>query len=127
MKTDNHKFIVKRADQTEWTPGLRTEFEYRDLGIREATGNEYGAHVIRMADGGFKHATGRHSHTTGFQMIYVLSGEARFWIEDEGEVAVSKGDCFYQPDGLVHDALFMSDDCELLEITTPADFDTEQH
>ena len=38
-----------------------------------------------MADGGFKQSTGRHSHTTGFQMIYVLAGEARFWFEDAGE------------------------------------------
>ena len=127
MKTDNHKFIVKRAGQAEWTPGLRPEFEYRDLGIRDATGNEYGAHIIRMTGSGLKHSTGRHSHTTGFQMIYVLAGEARFWFEGEGEITVTKGDCFYQPDGLVHDALAMSDDCELLEVTTPADFETEAH
>ena len=127
MKTDNHKFIVKRADRAEWTPALWPEFEYRDPAVREATGNEYGAHLIRMADGGFKQSTGRHSHTTGFQMIYVLEGEARFWFEDAGEVTVSKGDCFYQPDGLIHDALYMSDDCELLEIATPADFETKEH
>jgi len=127
MKADNNKFIVKRADKAEWTPGLRSEFEYRDLGIREATGNDYGAHIIRMTGNGLKHSTGRHSHTTGFQMIYVLEGEAKFWIEGEGEVTVSKGDCFYQPDGLVHDALYMSDDCELLEIINPADFETKEH
>jgi len=127
MKADNHKFNVKRADQADWTPGLRAEFEYRDLGIRAATGDDYGAHVIRMAEGGFKKPTGRHSHTTGFQMVYVLQGEARFWIEDEGEVTVRKGDCFYQPDGLIHDALHMTDDCELLEIINPADFETKEH
>ena len=127
MKTDNHKFIVKRANEAEWKQGLRSEFEYRDLGIREATGNEYGAHIIRMTGNGLEHSTGKHSHTTGFQMFYVLGGEARFYFEGAGEVTVTKGDCYYQPDGLVHDALYMSDDCELLEITTPADFETEEH
>jgi len=127
MKADNHKFIVKHVEEAQWKPGLRSEFEYRDLGIREATGNQFGAHVIRLADGGFHQSTGRHSHTTNFQMIYVLAGEARFWIENHGEMTVHKGDCFYQPDGLVHDALYMSDDCELLEITLPADFATVEH
>ena len=127
MTAQNHKFIVKHADEGPWKPGLREDFEYRDLGIRDATNGEFGAHVIRIAKPGVDHHTGAHAHATGFQMVYVLQGEAKFWFEGEGEVTVAKGDCFYQPDGLVHDALWMSDDCELLEITAPAEFATEEH
>ena len=57
-------------------------------------------------------------------MFYVLEGNATFYFEGEGEISVSKGDCYYQPDGLVHDALYMSKDCEILEIATPAEFET---
>src|SRR3546814_7624827 len=127
MTAGNHKFIVKHSTDDGWTPGLREDFEYRDLGIREATNGEFGAHVIRIAKSGVDHHTGRHAHMTGFQMVYVLKGEARFWFEGDGEVSVAKGDCFYQPDGLVHDALWMSEDCDLLEITAPAEFPTEEH
>jgi len=63
---------------------------------------------------------------TDFQMIYVLQGKARFWFDGKGEVSVEKGDCFYQPDGIMHDALWMSPDCELLEITAPGEFETQE-
>ena len=124
MKSDNHKFNVKHAKDAEWKKGLREDFEYSDLGIREATGGQFSAHVIRIADPDADHHTGKHAHMTEFQMIYVLQGEARFWFDGKEEVSVSKGDCFYQPDGLMHDALWMSENCELLEITSPGDFET---
>jgi len=127
MTKVKHKFSVSRSEKAIWKKGLRSEFEYRDLGIREATSNEFGAHVIRMTGNGLHEATGKHSHLTNFQMFYVLEGEAKFHFDNEGEITVRKGDCYYQPDGLVHDALYMSDDCELLEITTPADFETKIH
>lgn len=124
MKAENHKFSVKHARDADWKKGLREDFEYSDLGIRDATKGKFSAHVIRIADPKADHHTGKHAHMTEFQMIYVLQGEARFWFEGEGEVSVAKGDCFYQPDGLAHDALWMSEDCELLEITSPGEFET---
>jgi len=125
MANKKHKFIVNRSEEAIWEKGLRSEFEYRDLGIREATSNEFGAQVIRMTEDGLHEATGKHSHLTNFQMFYVLEGEAKFYFDNEGEITVKKGDCYYQPDGLIHDALYMSDDCKLLEITAPADFETK--
>ena len=125
MANKKHKFIVNKSEEAIWEKGLRSEFEYRDLGIREATSNEFGAQVIRMTEDGLHEATGKHSHLTNFQMFYVLEGEAKFYFDNEGEITVKKGDCYYQPDGLIHDALYMSDDCKLLEITAPADFETK--
>jgi uncharacterized RmlC-like cupin family protein len=78
MSSDNHKFSVKHADSAEWTPGLRSDFEYRDLGIKEATGGAFDAHIIRIAEPEADHETGVHAHMTDFQMIYVLQGSARF-------------------------------------------------
>jgi mannose-6-phosphate isomerase-like protein (cupin superfamily) len=124
MSAKSHKFTVKHAKNAKWKQGLREDFEYRDLGIKEATRGQFGAHIIRIADPEADHHTGRHAHMTAFQMVYVLQGEARFWIEGKGEISVKKGSCFYQPDGLVHDALWMSPDCELLEIISPAEFET---
>ena len=125
MANKKHKFIVNKSEEAIWEKGLRSEFEYRDLGIREATSNEFGAQVIRMTEGGLHEATGKPRHLTNFQMFYVLEGEAKFYFDNEGEITVKKGDCYYQPDGLIHDALYMSDDCKLLEITAPADFETK--
>ena len=124
MTSANHKFSVKHVDSAEWTPGLRSDFEYRDLGIQEATSGAFDAHIIRIADPSADHETGVHAHMTDFQMIYVLQGSARFWFDGEGEIEVSKGSCFYQPDGIMHNALWMSEDCELLEIASPGKFET---
>lgn len=40
-------FVHSLAAEASWTPGLREIFDYRDLGIKEATGGDYVAHVIR--------------------------------------------------------------------------------
>lgn len=112
------------ADAT-FERGLRAFFEYRDLGIRGATGGEFGAHVIRAIPGA--HATGQwHTHDLGFQMFFVLKGWVRFEYEDIGERTFRAGDSCYQPPKVRHREIEHSDDLELLEITGPAEFVTEE-
>ena len=118
------KFSVLHAKDGEFAGGgLRPVFEYRDLGIRNATGGRYGAHVIR-ARRRLGHPMGVHHHTLDFQMVYILKGWAKFHYEGEGEFVVRKGDCIHQPPGIHHDLLDYSRDLEMLEITTPAEFAT---
>ncbi len=42
--------------------GLRAFFEYRDLGIKAATGGRVGGHVIRAKPGGDHGGPGWHRH-----------------------------------------------------------------
>ncbi len=103
--------------------GLRSCFEYRDLGISKATKGKVLAHVIRAkpgAHGGF----GWHKHNLDFQMYYVLRGWVKFHYEGVGEVIAEAGSCVHQPPGIRHAELDHSDDLELIEITLPADFET---
>jgi mannose-6-phosphate isomerase-like protein (cupin superfamily) len=124
MPARKMKFSVKHAKDSEFEGGgLRPVFEYRDLGIRKATGGAYGAHVIR-ARRRLGHPMGVHHHTLDFQMVYILKGWAKFHYAGEGEVTVRKGDCIHQPPGIHHDLLDYSRDLEMLEITTPAAFAT---
>jgi quercetin dioxygenase-like cupin family protein len=118
------KFSVSHAKKSAYEGGgLRSFFEYRDLGIKEATGGKVGAHVIRALPG--RHASGEtHHHGLEFQMVYILKGWVRFWYEGQGEVLLEPGDCVHQPPGIVHRELEHSDDLELIEITLPAEFDT---
>ena len=121
-----HRFAVSRAEGAAFDPrGLRSFFEYRDLGIGEATHGAFHAQVIRAREA-CTAGTGRHRHRLGFQMVYVLKGEVSFWYEGEGEFTFRPGDCVYQPPGIAHELLRCSDDCELLEIVSPADFGTEE-
>ena len=63
------KFSVSHLRDAHVAPrGLRSFFEYRDLGIREATGGKVLAHVVR-AKPGASGVTGAHFHRLDFQMF----------------------------------------------------------
>jgi len=115
---------TSHAEGAHFERGLRAFFEYRDLGIKDATGGAFGAHVIRAIPG--EHATGQwHTHDLPFQMFFVLKGWVRFEYEDIGEKTFRAGDCCYQPRLVRHREMAHSDDVEILEITGPAEFETK--
>lgn len=103
--------------------GLRPFFEYRDLGIAGATQGQFQAHVIR-ARPGVKGSAAEHFHELGFQLVYVLKGWIRFTYEGVGEVLLEAGTCVHQPPGIRHTEVDHSDDLELIEIVSPAEFRT---
>jgi len=109
--------------------GLRGFFEYRDLGIRKATGGRVGAHVIRteprQAKAGHTKGSDAHTHRLDFQMVYVLKGWVRFAYEGHGTVKLKAGSSVYQPPGIRHREIEHSPDVEMLEITLPAEFETK--
>lgn len=47
----NQRFAVNHAADAAFERGLRPFFEYRDLGIAQATGGQVVAHVIRAVPG----------------------------------------------------------------------------
>lgn len=124
MSSEPFKFHVSFAKDGKFEPqGLWSHFEYRDLGIAAATGGRFGAHVIRAKEareGGFK----RHKHELEFQMFYMLKGWFKFECEEGGVITVHAGDCVHQPSQMPHITLACSDDLELIEITSPAEFPT---
>jgi quercetin dioxygenase-like cupin family protein len=122
--TTKFKFSASHAkDAVFKSQGLRSCFEYRDLGIGEATGGRAMAHVIRVKKGA--HAGfGWHKHVLDFQMYYVLKGWVEFDYEGVGRVRSEAGSCVQQPPGIRHAEVAHSDDLELLEVTLPAEFET---
>ncbi|HKB84305.1 MAG TPA: cupin domain-containing protein [Burkholderiales bacterium] len=120
----SYKFSVSHADTSEFQDdGLRPFFQYRNLGIRDATDGAVVAHVIRAKPGTQLHPE-RHHHEVEFQMVYVLRGWVKFHYEGVGEITLKPGSCVHQPPGIKHTELAHSDDLELIEIVMPADFRT---
>jgi quercetin dioxygenase-like cupin family protein len=117
-------FTVAHADDGKFEgKGLRAFFEYRQLGISEATGGKFGAHVIRAVPG--RHSEAQwHTHDLDFQMVYVTQGWVAFEYEGQGEHILHAGSCVLQPPGIRHREVTHSDDMELIEITSPAEFET---
>ncbi|UOD49614.1 cupin domain-containing protein [Orrella daihaiensis] len=118
------KFNISHADQSEFSyDGLRQYFEYRDLGIKEATDGKAVMHVIRAREG--TNATGEwHYHNLQLQIVYVLKGWAIFEYEGHGQHKIVAGSCVHQPPGIRHREIAHSDDLELLEIVLPGEFET---
>jgi len=120
------KFHVSHyRDEDFKANGLRSYVQYRDLGIREATGGLIAAHVNRR-NGPFRKedVVQRHFHHLKFQMVYVLKGWTRFEVDGHGEHTVEAGGCWIQPAGIKHTVLAYSDDLEVLEVVIPADYET---
>ena len=121
-----HKFAASHLGPDAFkADGLRTYAHYRDLGIKDATGGMALAHVIRFTGKcDPKVVSKRHTHECDFQMIYVLKGMIKTEIEGHGIHTMNAGDCWLQPQRIVHKVLDYSDGCEVLEIVLPADFKT---
>jgi hypothetical protein len=118
-------FVASHLSPDAFEGGLRAYAKYRDLDIAQATGGMVRAHVIRMVPPcDPAEVSKRHYHDVEFQMIYVLKG----WIKGEydgvGFVTMREGSCWLQPPRIKHAVVDYSDDCELLEIIMPADFET---
>ena len=127
MSQRDFSFCTSYAKDATYADGLRNFMQYRDLGIADATKGSFRAHVLRVkdnADHSELHTTGLHQHHLDFQMIYVLKGWIRFVYDGNGEHTFGPGDCCLQPPGIVHNELECSDDLELLEITSPANYET---
>ncbi len=119
-------FVHDEATDASWTPGLREIFEYRDLGIKAGTQGDVVAHIVRH--NGKKAPDGVqqwHIHECDFQMVYVLNGWATFEYEGQGERTIRKGDCILQTPMIRHREIACSEDFEVLEIVSPADFATK--
>ena len=105
--------------------GLRAYAKYRDLGIKDATHGAAQAHVIRLLGPCNPDEVSKlHYHDIEFQMVYVLKGWVKTYMEGEGETVMKEGGCWTQPPKIRHMILDYSDDVELLEIILPADFKT---
>jgi quercetin dioxygenase-like cupin family protein len=103
--------------------GLRSYFEYRDLGIKRATKGKVVAHVIRARPQKAPHGEW-HAHDCGLQFVYVLKGWVLFEYEGVGKVLMKAGSCFYQPPNIAHRELRHSKNLEMIEVVSPAAFKT---
>ena len=120
MTDKQRHFVHNEAADAVWTQGMRKIFEYRDLGIKSGTDDDYVAHLIR-ANGNEEqdqiHAW--HIHECQFQMIYILKGWATFEYEGIGVRTLRKGDCINQPPLIKHQSL--SDQIENLLSSSSGD------
>jgi mannose-6-phosphate isomerase-like protein (cupin superfamily) len=117
--------ISHYRDEDFVTNGLRTYAKYRDLGIADATHGLAQAHVIRLIGPCNPAEVSKlHFHDVEFQMVYVLKGWVKTYMEGQGETLMKQGSSWTQPPRIKHLIMDYSDDVELLEVILPAEFKT---
>jgi hypothetical protein len=118
-------FAVSHHGPGAFEEGLRRYAHYRDLGIAAATKGLARAHVIKFVPPCDPAEVSKlHYHDVEFQMVYVLKGWIKSEFAGEGAVTMREGSCWLQPPKIEHKVLGYSDDCEVLEIILPAEFET---
>jgi hypothetical protein len=117
--------ISHRREEDFRADGLRAYAKYRDLGVADATSGLARAHVIRFQGPcNAQEVSKLHFHDVDFQMVYVLKGWLKTYMEGQGETVMKEGSAWTQPPRIRHMILDYSDDAEVLEIILPANFKT---
>jgi quercetin dioxygenase-like cupin family protein len=105
--------------------GPRDFFDYRNLGVADATDRQIEVQVVR-AQKAREGGTGWHSHNMA-QLSYGLAGWAMLDVEGVSfPVRQEAGDALCIPPGCAHNAGSFSDDYWALQLQIPADYDTIQ-
>jgi uncharacterized cupin superfamily protein len=121
------RVAISHHRDEDFAAGLRSYARYRDLGIADATNGMVRAHVLRFVEPCDPAVVSiRHYHDTEFQMVYVLKGWVKTELEGKGEVLMREGSSWTQPPKIRHVINDYSNDCELLEVILPADFETTE-
>jgi hypothetical protein len=117
--------ISHHRDEDFKADGLRAYAKYRDLGVADASAGLARAHVIRLIGPCDPAEVSKlHFHDVDFQMVYVLKGWVKTYMEGVGETMFSEGSSWTQPPRIKHLIMDYSDDVELLEVILPAEFKT---
>ena len=125
MRPKQRIAISHYRDEDFKADGLRAYAHYRDLGIAEASHGLAQAHVIRLIGPCNPAEVSKlHFHDVEFQMVYVLKGWIKTYMEGQGETLMKEGSAWTQPPRIKHLIMDYSDDVELLEVILPAEFKT---
>src|SRR3970282_162209 len=120
----NPRPTVSHLASSKFVPrGLRSYFEYRDLGVSRASGGKVHTHVIRARPGKAPHGDW-HYHDCQVQFTYVLKGWVKMQYAGQPPILMKAGSCFFQPPRIKHRELAHSRDLEMIEVVAPGRFNT---
>ena len=117
-------FVLHQVVQAEWSPWRMEGFEFRDTGIGTATKGLAGIRVVRPLN---ESKPLMCSHSGEFYFFFTLEGEVTLISEGLESQRMEAGDSCVIPAQQCHALTDCSDDLELLEVTFPAELETQIH
>jgi quercetin dioxygenase-like cupin family protein len=118
------RFVRHIAEGAPYSPWRMPGWEYRDTGIGGATDGLAGARVARPIAGSSAGTDGSWiAHDTEFSQLVVLAGTVWFRADGTEPVQFGDGDSVALPGGTRYRLSGASADCQVLDVTLPAEFD----
>lgn len=117
------QLLASFVKDTKIKPGRRTFFQYRDLGVEDASGGRMRANISSSIEG-MVDQTGWHYHECDMQFVYVMQGKVVIEFEDGTEASFGPGDAMFIPGGTKHNEVYVSEDKISLEVCLPAKMGT---
>ncbi len=107
-----------KAKEPVLVKGRRDFFQYRDLGVAEASAGVMRAQVMSSSQG-LSRPTGWHFHECDGQFVYVMKGWVDLEFEDGRTLRIEEGDSLFIPGYLKHNEIRTAAELEILEVSTP--------
>ena len=117
------KLMKSFASESQFVPGRRSFFQYRDLGVKEASNGRARA-VQSNSIAALLDPTGWHYHLCDFQFLYVMKGYLTIEFDDGTVTTFGPGDSALIPGGVRHNEVYVSEDKELIEFSMPGEIGT---
>jgi quercetin dioxygenase-like cupin family protein len=118
------RFVRHEAAKARWQPFRLEGFEYRDIGIADATDGLAGVRVVRVSGKPSRMAS---SHDGELLFNFVLEGGLTLRYEDRDAERLAAGDSFVVPASKHYAFDDCSDELEILEVSLPAEIRTMYH
>lgn len=118
---DGQLFVRHQAELATWLPWRYEGFEYRDLGIANATFGLAGARVIRPTTGAF---TPMSLVANEFFFTFVMDGSVTLVMPGHADQLLEAGDSFVMPADQQHALTQVSPGVQLLEVSLPGELTT---
>ncbi len=112
------KVAHAKAKEPVLVKGRREFFQYRDLGVAEASAGVLRAQVMSSSEG-LSRPTGWHFHECDGQFVYVLKGWVDLEFEDGRTLRIEEGDSLFIPGYLRHNEIRTASELEILEVSSP--------
>ena len=109
-------FVRHQAESATWLPWRYDGFEYRDLGIAEATSGLAGARVVRPTTAV---QTPMSVVENEFFFTFIMEGATTLVIPGQADRILEAGDSFVMPADQCHALKDISADAQLLEVSLP--------
>ena len=113
------KLLKSFVKDTEFIPGRRPFFRYRDLGVGKASNGRMRANVVESI-AGMTESTGWHYHECDMQFVYIMRGEVVIEFEDGTVGHFGPGDVMFIPGGTIHNEIYLSEDKLSIEVSLPS-------